>query len=138
MKKFFLTVPKGTKNANLAAFIMRIGFGAVMIPSHGYVKLVQFNELKNEFVDFLGLGGTLSLSLAVFAEFFCSLLLIFGLFTRFATIPLLATMLVAMSVHNWALFGQYELATIFFVGFLSILTLGPGKFSLDYLIFKRK
>lgn len=138
MKKFFLSVQKGTTASNLAAFILRVGFGVLMIPYHGYVKLVEFNERKDNFVDFLGLGGTVSLSLAIFAEFFCSILLILGLFTRFATIPLLMTTLVIFSAHNWELFGQYELATAFFIAYLSILTLGPGRFSLDYLIFKRR
>lgn len=138
MKRFFLTVQKGTKSSNLAAFILRVGFGALMIPYHGYVKLVEFNERKDQFVDFLGLGGTVSLSLAVFAEFFCSILLVLGLFTRLAILPLLATTLVIFSVHNWELFGQYELGTAFFIAYLSILALGPGRYSLDYLIFKRK
>lgn len=138
MKKFFLTVQRGTTNTSLAALILRIGFGFLMIPYHGYVKLVEFNERKDNFMDLLGLGGSVSLGLAIFAEFFCSILLIFGLFTRLATIPLLTTMFVAFYVHNWELFGQYELATAFFIGYLAILALGPGKFSLDYLIFKRK
>lgn len=140
MKKFFLTVPKGTPASSLTALILRIGFGILMIPYHGYAKLAEFNERKDEFMDFLGLGSTVSLSLAVFAEFFCSILLILGLFTRLATIPLLATTLVIFLVHSWALLGsaQYELATAFFIAYLSILTLGPGKFSLDYLIFKRR
>lgn len=138
MKRFFLSVQKGTRASHLAAFILRVGFGVLMIPYHGYVKLVEFNERKDNFVDFLGLGGTVSLSLAIFAEFFCSILLILGLFTRLATIPLLVTTLVIFSAHNWELFGQYELGTAFFVGYLSILTLGPGRFSLDYLIFKRR
>ena len=138
MTKFFLNVPKGTLSSNLAALILRIGFGALMIPYHGYTKLVEFNERKDGFMDLLGLGGTVSLSLAIFAELFCSILLVLGLLTRLATIPLLITMLVAFSVHNWALFGQYELATAFFIGYLAILALGPGKFSLDYLIFRRK
>lgn len=137
MKRFFLTVQKGTKASSLAALILRLGFGILMIPYHGYVKLVEFNERKNEFMDFLGLGGTVSLSLAIFAEFFCSILLIFGLFTRLATIPLLVTTLVIFSAHNWELLGKYELGTAFFIGYLSILALGPGRFSLDYLIFKR-
>src|SRR5690606_26430198 len=110
----------------------------LMIPKHGYVKLVEFNERKEEFMDFMGLGGSISLSLAVFAEFFCSILLIFGLFTRLATIPLLVTMLVVFSVHDWALFGKYELSTAFFLGYLAILALGPGKYSLDYLLLKKR
>src|SRR5690606_6078794 len=138
MKKFFLSIQKGTLESNLAAFILRVGFGVLMIPYHGYVKLVEFNERKNDFVDFMGLGGSVSLSLAIFAEFFCSILLIVGLFTRLATVPLLVTTLVIFSAHNWELFGQYELGTAFFIGYLAILALGPGRFSLDYLIFKRR
>ncbi|TDS11916.1 DoxX family protein [Sphingobacterium paludis] len=137
MKKFFLTVPKGTAASNLAALILRIGFGALMIPHHGYAKLVEFSERKGQFMSFLGLGSTLSLSLAIFAEFFCSIFLVFGLFTRLATIPLLITILVIMSVHNWEIFGKYELASAFFVGYLAIFLLGPGRFSLDSLLFKR-
>ena len=138
MKKFFLTVQKGTASRNLAALILRVGFGALMIPYHGYAKLIEFNERKDDFFDFFGLGGTISLSMAVFAEFFCSILLVLGLFTRLATIPLLVTMLVVLSIHNWEIFGKYELATAFFVSYIAILLLGPGKFSLDYLLFKRK
>ncbi|HMR18176.1 MAG TPA: DoxX family protein [Sphingobacterium sp.] len=138
MKKFFLTIQKGSASSNLAALLLRVGFGVLMIPKHGYVKLVEFNERKEVFMDFMGLGSTLSLSLAVFAEFFCSIALILGLFTRLATIPLMVTMLVIFSVHNWVLFGQYELSTAFFIAYLAILVLGPGKYSLDYLIFKRR
>lgn len=137
MKKFFLSASRGSLTSDLAALILRIGFGILMIPSHGYAKLVSFNERKDEFMDFLGLGSTVSLSLAVFAEIFCSVLLILGLLTRLATIPLLITILVIFSVHNWELIGKYELVTAFFVGYLAIILQGPGRFSLDYLIFKK-
>ncbi len=137
MKKFFLSVPKGTFSSNLSALILRVGFGVLMIPNHGYVKLVEFSERKNNFISFMDLGSTFSLTLAIFAEFFCSLLLIIGLFTRLAILPLLITTLVIFSVHNWELFGKYELATSFFVAYLAIFFIGPGKFSLDYLLFKK-
>lgn len=136
MKKFFLSVNKGTATSNLTALILRLGFGILMIPKHGYVKLVEFNERKEQFMDFFGLGGTVSLSLAIFAEFFCSILLVIGLFTRLATIPLIVTVMVIFSVHDWQLFGKYELATAFFIGYLSILAIGPGKYSLDYFLLK--
>lgn len=137
MKKFFLSVNKGTAQSNLAAFILRVGMGALMIPYHGYAKLVNFESMRHEFMDFMGLGSTLSLSMAIFAEFFCSILLIFGLFTRLASIPLIVTMLIALSAHDWMLFGKYELATAFLISYLTILFLGPGRYSLDFLIFKR-
>src|SRR5690606_14532369 len=113
MKKFFLSVQNESCTANLAALALRLGFGFLMIPKHGLVKLLEFNTRKEEFVDFLGLGGAASLSLAIFAELFCSILLILGLFTRLATIPLLITMLVIFNVHEWALIGKYELSTAF-------------------------
>ncbi|WP_437918309.1 DoxX family protein [Sphingobacterium sp. LRF_L2] len=137
MKKFFFTVPKGSLALSLTAFILRFVFGLLMIPHHGYAKLVEFNERKGQFMDFLGLGGTFSLSLTIFAEFFCSILLVIGLFTRLATIPLLITILVIFSIHNWEIFGKHELVTAFLGGYLGILLLGPGKFSIDYLLFKK-
>jgi len=136
MNRFFLTVGKGTVSSSLSALLLRVGFGVLMIPMHGYAKLVEFNERKDEFVDFFGLGGTVSLSMAIFAELFCSVLLIFGLFTRLATVPLLVLVLVIFSVHDWQFFGKHELATAFFIGYAAIFASGPGRYSLDYLLLK--
>ncbi|HLO81537.1 MAG TPA: DoxX family protein, partial [Chitinophagaceae bacterium] len=59
---------------NLSMLIMRLGFGILMIP-HGYDKLVHFAQYRKDFMNFLGLGSTLSLALVVFSEFFCSIFL---------------------------------------------------------------
>ena len=122
---------------NLTALVLRLGFGILMIPSHGYAKLTHFQEFKTDFVDFIGLGMEVSLGLAIFAEFFCSILIIIGLGTRLAVIPLIFTVLVILSVHNWELIGKHELATAFLIGYLAILILGPGDYSLDGLIRKK-
>ena len=119
---------------NLATLALRLGFGILMVPEHGYAKLVSFAERKDQFVNFLGLGSPVSLALAIFAEFFCSLLLVAGLFTRLAVIPLIVTMLVAFSRHNWEFFGKYELVPAFLTGYFAILLLGPGKFSMDAVL----
>jgi putative oxidoreductase len=122
---------------NMAALLLRVGFGILMIPSHGYAKIMHFQQYKTDFVNFMGLSMEASLSLAVFAEFFCSILIIIGLGTRFAVIPLIFTVLVILSVHNWELIGEHELATAFLIAYLAILILGPGAYSLDGLIRKR-
>lgn len=120
---------------NWTALILRIGFGILMIP-HGWGKLMRFSVLKHEFMSFLGIGSTLSLSLCIFAELVCSIFLIMGLFTRFACIPLFITTLVIMNVHNWQFIGTHEIVTAFMLGYISILILGPGKYSLDYFLSK--
>ncbi|GAA4792594.1 hypothetical protein GCM10023231_20980 [Olivibacter ginsenosidimutans] len=98
---------------------------------------MSFAERKERFMDFMGLGGPASLSLTIFAELFCSILLILGLATRLATIPLLITALVIMSVHHWEFFGDHDLIVALLVGYVAVLLLGPGSFSLDKLIARK-
>lgn len=135
MKKLFST--KYSAGAfNTAMLFLRIGVGALMM-THGYSKLIKFSEKKGEFMNFLGLGSTASLALVIFAEFFCSILLILGLFTRLATIPLLITMgVVIYKVNNMDVFARAELATLFFISYVVILMVGPGKASVDGMIGK--
>jgi putative oxidoreductase len=121
---------------NIAALILRIVFGLLMLP-HGWDKLSHFAEKKHKFMNFLGLGSSLSLGLATFAEFFCSILLILGLFTRLATIPLLVTIFVILNLHHWQFYGPNELEPAFLAAFLAILLLGPGKYSFDAQISKK-
>ena len=120
-----------TLSFNLATLLLRLGIGVLMIPTYGYGKWLDFQAKKDGFYDFLGLGGSISMGLTIFSELFCSILLILGLFTRLATIPLIITMLVVISVHDWQLFGKHELAPAFLTGHLAILLLGPGRYSLD-------
>mgnify|MGYP002795427244 FL=1 len=104
-----------------------------MILTHCYPKLMRlFGDEPIEFMDFLGLGPVVSLSLAVFAEFLCAILIMIGFKTRLAAIPLMATMLTAALVaHAADPFGRKELPLLYFLVFLGILIFGAGKFSID-------
>jgi putative oxidoreductase len=85
----------------------------------------------------MGLGQTMSLALVVFAEFFCSLFLILGLFTRLATIPLIITMcVVVFKVSKADVFGDAQTATLYLIGYVALLFTGPGKVSVDGMIGK--
>jgi putative oxidoreductase len=121
---------------NIATLILRIVFGLLILP-HGWDKLSHFATKKYKFMDFMGIGSALSLGLATFAEFFCAILLMLGLFTRLATIPLLVTIFVILNLHHWQFYGEYELVPAFLAAFLTILLVGPGKYSLDARISKK-
>lgn len=121
---------------NTAMLVLRLGLGIIMM-SHGYDKLMNFSKLQPEFMDFMGMGKTMSLALVVFAEFFCSLFLILGLFTRLATIPLIITMCVALfKVHNAHFFTDGQVAALFLTGYIALLLTGPGKVSVDGMMGK--
>jgi putative oxidoreductase len=121
---------------NFAMLVLRVGLGVLML-SHGYGKLMHFSQMKDSFMNFIGLGSTLSLSLDIFAEFFCSIFLILGLFTRLAVIPILIAMSVALfKAHHGALFDAGERAAIYLVCSITILFCGPGKISVDGMIGK--
>jgi putative oxidoreductase len=116
---------------NAAMLLLRLGAGVLMM-GHGYDKLVHFGSRHNSFMNFLGIGSTFSLTLVIFAEFFCSLFLIIGLFTRLATIPLIIAMSVALfKAHHAEIFGKGEVATLYLTCYLVLLLLGPGKVSVD-------
>lgn len=123
---------------NLATLILRICLGLVMIPGHGWKKLNNFSEMQHKFMDFMGLGSQISLGLTVFAEFFCAILIIIGLFTRFAVIPLIIVMLVAVTkAHGLDVFDSAQFPFVLLAGFIAIFILGPGKISVDGLISKK-
>ena len=121
---------------NTAMLILRLGLGILMMHT-GYNKLVNFGEMQHKFMNFMGIGSTASLALVVFAEFFCSLFLILGLFTRFAAIPLIVTMCVALfKAHNAEVFGDGQTAALYLTGYLVLLLVGPGRVSVDSMIGK--
>jgi putative oxidoreductase len=85
------------------------------------------------------MGPTLSLTLTVFAEFVCSILLILGLFTRVALGFLTFTMIIAaFVVHVADPFEKREMSLIYLSVYLLLIAFGPGKISVDYMIEKRK
>ena len=139
MIKDFLLVPKKETATDIGALIMRVGFGTWMLIGHGIPKLQKFMAGPPfQFGDPLGLGVTASFYLIFFAEFFCSILLILGLLTRLAVIPLFIGMLVVVTLVKWGQgFGEMEMALLYLTSFLAIFMLGPGKYSLDQLIFGR-
>jgi putative oxidoreductase len=133
------TANSNTVFKDIILLLVRVFIGFAML-SHGFPKLQMLLEGgKIEFFDFLGMGPTLSLTLTVFAEFVCSILLILGLFTRVALGFLTFTMIIAaFVVHVADPFEKREMSLIYLSVYLLLIAFGPGKISVDYMIEKRK
>ncbi|MCA8983611.1 MAG: DoxX family protein [Planctomycetaceae bacterium] len=122
---------------SLGLFILRVGFGGLMLFGHGWDKLRGFSSLSRTFPDPLGIGSSYSLMLAVGAEFGCSLLLILGIFTRLVSIPLAITMLVAyFGVHANDTFDVKEKAGLYLIAFVTLIFAGGGNFTLESLFWR--
>lgn len=79
------------------------------------------------------MSPALTLGLTIFSEFVCSLLLIFGLFTRFALAALAFTMFVAaLVVHAADDFSVKEMSLHYLLVYSMLLLTGGGRFSIDH------
>ena len=128
---------------NLAILILRLGIGFMFI-LHGWPKFIGGPE---KWIN-LGEYGMNSIGIyfaplfwgfmAAFAEFFGGIHLILGLFTRFFSLLLFITMLVAMMTHisNGIMEASHAIESS--IIFLSLFLMGSGKYSLDYIIFNKK
>jgi len=112
--------------------VLRIGLALLMLP-HGLTKTgLLFSGNEIQFPDPLGFGATVSLLLAVMAEVLCSFLILVGFKVRFAVIPLIVTMLVAIFfVHVNDPWVKSELAVLYLLGYVVLAITGEGRFSLQ-------
>ncbi len=114
-----------------AALILRLSLGLLML-NHGVPKLMSLMSGDLGFANPIGIGEPASLVLTVFAEFLCSILLIVGLWTRPALIPLIITMLVAvLIVHSPDGMDKKEHGLMYLFPYAALFLLGSGKFSID-------
>lgn len=116
---------------DVAICLLRIG-AAALIMTHGIPKLMRVLEGDFSFGDPIGIGPTTSLLLVTFAEAICAILVLFGLFTRAALIPLIINMTVVVFIaHADDPFGRKELGLFFLISFVTLFLTGPGKYSMD-------
>jgi putative oxidoreductase len=139
-KKLFLSAKP--INFDLGILLIRLIVGLLMA-FYGYEKLIHFTEMsQSEFwskdINFIGMSGKVSLGLTIFAELFCSLLLILGLFTRLSLVFLLFTMgYIFIVVFPFEILSKGENgykfndAFVYFVIYLGLFFTGSGKYSLD-------
>lgn len=127
-----------TAATSLALLVLRASLGMTMLMLHGWMKVVNVSTLSARFADPYGIGQTPSLLLSIVAELVCAGLLAAGLATRPAALALVINMVTAWVYgHGMKLSGpgSGELAFVYLAGFTAVLLGGPGRFSLDQLLF---
>ncbi|AIQ96904.1 DoxX family protein [Prochlorococcus sp. MIT 0801] len=122
---------------DFAILLLRVFTGALLI-HHGFEKLNDINNFADAFVRPLHLPFPVTLSyMAAASEIVGSWALIIGLGTRLGAFAILGTMSVAI-YHALVTSGfniyLLELLALYFASATSIILLGPGKFSADYLV----
>lgn len=129
---------KAKFDKSIGLLLLRLSSGGLMI-THGYGKFMNVITGDLSFADPIGLGPEISLILAAFSEFICAILIMFGLYTRLATVPLILTMLVAAFIqHGDDPLAQKEKALLFATGYLVLFFTGAGRYSVDHNLYKHE
>ncbi|RUT72444.1 DoxX family protein [Flavobacterium cupreum] len=123
-------------SVDLAFFFLRIALGALIFINHGIEKIFTFNAMLAIFPDPIGIGKFPGLIFALATDGICSILIIFGLFTRISTLLLSINLLVAfVFFHKLQITDVHgELVAIYLAVTLLLFIFGPGNISIDKLI----
>jgi len=137
MKRVFNT-NYNHQSLDFALFMLRVG-ASCFILTHGWSKLSKvLSGAEIQFADPIGLGMEISFYLVIFAEVICAVLLLIGLATRLALIPLIINMaVIVFMVHFQEGFQKIELPAFYLLVFLFLMFSGPGRYSIDNVINRR-
>ncbi len=144
MKKWLFGTPVSGFLPSVGLLLFRVVFGGFMLFGHGWSKLTSFGEAAANFPDPLGIGNEASMVSAILCEVACAALVMLGLATRIAVLPLVFTMAVAtLMIHGGdPLFmgdgAAKEPALIYLTAFALLFFTGAGIFSLDSIIGRKK
>ncbi|MBW3564152.1 MAG: DoxX family protein [Acidobacteria bacterium] len=141
---------------SIGLLTLRVGIAGFLM-THGWGKLQMILDDQYEMMgDPIGIGNVASLWLLMFAELICGGLVVIGLATRIAAIPPIIAMGVAAFVAHgtdpWTMsegarlffeelsesWASKQPALMFLVVFLTLALTGPGRYSLDELIRRRR
>lgn len=147
---------KKIKLQELAPLFLRIAIGIGFI-AHGWAKISRGTEGFEKLLTLIGVPFPhLNAEIVPYIEFLGGIAVITGFYIRFVSIPLLATMLVALfSIHikygfsavntiglseSGPKFGPpgYEINVIYIAGLLSLILTGAGIYSIDSLILNQR
>jgi len=125
----------------LAPLLGRLAVGLLFL-STGWGKVHSLDKVTQFFVQLKIPMPALNAVVVAYSELVCGALLVIGLLTRLATVPLIVSMVVAIltaklaDIHNvFDLVGADEFTYLCVLIMLALI--GPGKASLDQVLFRR-
>jgi putative oxidoreductase len=139
MKLFFFDCGTRDPLASAGLFVLRAGFGLMMMFGHGISKLQNYSEMAKAWSVAPAIWP-LSLMATIGAEVFASALLVLGLMTRPAAFVLgFAMCVAAFQVHALDPFfskggAAKEMAVLYLIPAFVLIITGGGRFSLDAAI----
>lgn len=116
---------------DLGLFFLRITGSLLLLYVHGLPKVLHFSEELTRIEDPFGFGPYFSLIPAIVAEVVCPILILFGVATRLACLPIIAVLLVAMlAVHpDWSI-AEGQFGWLLLIIFTTLAITGPGAWRL--------
>ena len=116
---------------NRGLFFLRVTCSSLFL-THGYGKVLKIFNGDFTFRDPIGIGPFPSLIFTAFAEFIVPIFIIIGWKTRFFCIFPIVTMFVAFVFkHDGDPFSKKEKSLLYLLLFISLIIMGPGKYSID-------
>ena len=135
--KFILDFSDKNHLQSIGLLILRV-VASLSLMTHGYGKLIRFEERSATFMSHLSLGSEVSLSLVIFAEFICPIFILLGIGTRIFSIPIIYTfIIIVFDIHIDDPFSKMEKGILFLTIYSTIFLSGPGKFSIDSFLKKK-
>jgi len=116
--------------------LLRVCLCMSLFLKHGSEKVFYFSAMVAHFPDPLHIGASTGLVFAMIGDSLCSLLILVGLTTRWASLVAFVNIFVAWAfVHHFLFFGHDadhgEIIVLYLAGLLAIFVAGPGRYSVD-------
>jgi putative oxidoreductase len=123
----------GSSGSDIGLLLLRVFLGVNLFVRHGLEKITHFSQMAGHFPNPIHIGSHWSLVIALISDGICSLLVLLGLGTRGAAAFVAISISVAFClVHHFPISnGRGEMMLLYIGGFLALVFLGGGRFSLD-------
>src|SRR5476651_541222 len=115
----------------LGLLFLRLAGSFMLLYVHGIPKILHYAHELTQIEDPFGLGPSISLWAAIFAEVLCPIAIVLGVATRLACLPIIVVLLIAMlAVHpDWSV-AEGQFGWLLLIIFTTIALCGAGRWSL--------